>query len=109
HTFTGSENITVRPSSFSRWGQSESGTKEATTTTTTPVSTPPSASTPRSPSPSRQEPPPSKGRQKKHAPSKVPVSPGVAFVPYRSPTSRANPRGSSLRGSGAIAGRKTRF
>ncbi|CBN79715.1 hypothetical protein Esi_0392_0018 [Ectocarpus siliculosus] len=55
------------------------------------------------------EAPPCKGRQKKHAPSKVPVSPGVAFVPYRSPTSRTNPRGSSLRGSGAIAGRKTRF
>ncbi|CAM9194402.1 unnamed protein product, partial [Ectocarpus sp. 6 AP-2014] len=55
------------------------------------------------------EAPPCKGRQKKHALSKVHVSPGVAFVPYRSPTSRANPRGSSLRGSGAIAGRKTRF
>ncbi|CAM9543581.1 unnamed protein product, partial [Ectocarpus sp. 13 AM-2016] len=82
HTFTGSENITVRPSSFSTWGQSESGTKEeTTTTTTTPVSSPPSASTPRSPSPSRREAPPSKDRQKKHTPSKVPVSPGVAFVP----------------------------
>ncbi|CAM9911163.1 unnamed protein product [Ectocarpus sp. 12 AP-2014] len=109
HTFTGSENITVRSSSFSRWGQSESGTKEATTTTTTPVSTPPSTSTPPSPSPSGREAPPCMGRQKKNAPAKVPVSRGVAFLPYRSPTIRENPRGSSLRGSGAIAGHKTRF
>ncbi|CAN0411069.1 unnamed protein product, partial [Ectocarpus fasciculatus] len=56
------------------------------------------------------EAPPCMGRrQKKHSRAKVSVSPGVAFVAYRSPTSRANPRGSSLRGSGAIAGPKIWF
>ncbi|CAM9316471.1 unnamed protein product [Ectocarpus sp. 4 AP-2014] len=95
--FSGSEDITVRQSSLSRW------TKIANKEVSTPVSTPMSVTTRSS---SREGVVPL-GRQRKHAPAKVSVSLGVMFVPYRSPTRRANPRGTSLRGSGAIAGRKS--
>ncbi|CBJ29289.1 hypothetical protein Esi_0142_0031 [Ectocarpus siliculosus] len=99
HAFSGSENITVRQSSLSRW--TKIANKEASTLVSTSTSV-----TIRS---SSREGVVSLGRQRKHAPAKVSVSPGVMFVPYRSPTRRANPRGTSLRGSGAIAGRKTSF
>ncbi|CAM9157671.1 unnamed protein product [Ectocarpus fasciculatus] len=95
HALAGSGNITVRQSSLSRWGGSAK--KEASTLAPTPTSV-----TTRS---SSREGGASLGRQRKHAPAKVSVSSDVMFVPYRSPTRRANPRGTSLRGSGAIAGR----
>ncbi|CAM9688561.1 unnamed protein product [Ectocarpus sp. 13 AM-2016] len=99
HSFSGSENITVRQSSLSRWTKIAEKEASALVSTLTSVTTRSS---------SREGVVPL-GRQRKHAPAKVSVSPGVMFVPYRSPTRRANPRGTSLRGSGAIAGRKSQF
>ncbi|CAM9436074.1 unnamed protein product [Ectocarpus sp. 4 AP-2014] len=99
HLFSGSENITVRQSSLSRW--TKIAKKEASALVSTPTSV-----TTRLSSREGVVPP---DRQRKHAPAKVSVSTGVMFVPYRSPTRRANPRGTSLRGSGAIAGRKSQL
>ncbi|CAM9109835.1 unnamed protein product, partial [Ectocarpus sp. 6 AP-2014] len=99
HAFSGSENITVRQSSLSRW--TKIAKKEASTLVSTSTSVTIRLS-------SREGVVPL-GQQRKHAPAKVSVSPGVMFVPYRSQTRRANPRGTSLRGSGAIAGRKSQL
>lgn len=45
-------------------------------------------------------------RAREHRAASVSVSPGAGFVPYRSPALPANPRGTSLRGTGAVVGRK---